>query len=66
MISVSIFILQDVIRQVQTSYKTPYNGKLHTSLSTANEIKKLQDYLEDNAIQFYHPQHENGEATVSA
>jgi len=59
MISVSIFALRDVIRQVQSNFKTPYNGKTHTSPSTAAEISLVRDYLQTHKLQEYMPNREN-------
>jgi hypothetical protein len=52
-VSVCIFALRDVIRQVQTNFKTPHNGKTHTSPSRATDIKKICDYLQQHRLQEY-------------
>lgn len=54
MISVSIFILRNVIRRVRAGYKIPYNGQRHTSPSITKELEELQSYLRDHSIQSYH------------
>jgi hypothetical protein len=59
MISVSIFALRDVIRQMQLAYKVPYNGKSHTSPSAAADIQDIRTYLETMKLQTYHPEREN-------
>ncbi|KAJ7061273.1 hypothetical protein C8F01DRAFT_1210307 [Mycena amicta] len=55
MISVSIFTLRDVIRQVQGDYNTPYNGMTHTSPSTNKDLAVLREYLEKQSIQTHTP-----------
>jgi hypothetical protein len=66
MVSVSIFALRDVIRQVQTNFKTPFNGKSHTSPAIDADISMVQEYLEEQEIQTYTPQRRNNEMTVPA
>lgn len=64
MVSVLIFVLRDVIRNVQTSFKTPYNGKSHSSPATTEEIKILREYLERHSIQSYYREREGGDSAV--
>jgi hypothetical protein len=59
MISVSIFALRDVIRQMQLAYKVPHNGKSHTSPSAENDIRDIRTYLETMELQTYQPEREN-------
>lgn len=55
MLSVVIFTLRDVIRQVQTEFKVPYNGTSHSSPSSSNDISNLRGYLERLELQQYRP-----------
>ena len=64
MVSISIFALRDVIRQVQINFKTPFNGKSHTSPAIDADISVIQAYLEEQEIQTYTPQRRNNEMTV--
>jgi hypothetical protein len=66
MITVSIFVLRDVIRQVQIDYKIPHNGISHTSPSTTEDINYLREYLEQQALQTYTPNRENNTTAVPA
>lgn len=64
MVTVSIFTLRDVIRQVQQSYKIPFNSTSHTSPATDEDVKDIRDYLHDNKLQSYMPDREhNNQAT---
>ncbi|KAF4590211.1 hypothetical protein EYR40_009391 [Pleurotus pulmonarius] len=56
MVSVSIFALREVIRQVQDSYKIPYNSLAHTSPDTSTDIKDICEYLEKSTLQTYTPE----------
>lgn len=53
MVSVSIFALRDVIRQVQSEYKTPFNATSHTSPSAEADLKTLRNYLKSEQLQTY-------------
>jgi hypothetical protein len=64
MITVSIFTLRDVIRQVQIDYKIPHNGISHTSPSTTEDINDLREYLKQQGLQTYNPNRENNCAAV--
>jgi hypothetical protein len=64
MISVSIFALRDVIRQVQLDYKVSYNSTSHTSPSTDADIKELRRYLQLQQLQAYNAQRENNTFTT--
>jgi len=66
MISVSIFALRDVIRQVQQNFKTPYNGKTHTSPSTVADISVVCNYLKTHKLQEYTPDRENNDLATPA
>lgn len=66
MISVSIFILRDVIWTVQMSYKIPHNGKSHTSPSTDKDIQEIRDYLEKNSIQTFNSMRDGQSSTTPA
>ena len=55
MVTVSIFTLRDVIRQVQVSYKIPYNSTTHTSPSTNEDITDIRNYLKKQTLQSYTP-----------
>jgi hypothetical protein len=61
MVSVSIFALRDVIRRVQSEYKTPFNSTSHTSPSTEADLKILRDHLKDLKLQTYTPECENNQ-----
>lgn len=61
MVSVSIFALRDVIRRVQSEYKTPFNSTSHTSPSTELDLKTLRDHLENLNLQTYMPERENNQ-----
>jgi hypothetical protein len=64
MITVSIFTLRDVIRQVQVDYKIPHNGISHTSPSTTDDINELREYLKQHKLQTYTPNRDNNTAAV--
>lgn len=64
MITVSIFTLRDVIRQVQVDYKIPHNGISHTSPSTAEDINDILEYLKQHKLQSYTPRRDNNTAAV--
>jgi hypothetical protein len=66
MVTVSIFILRDVIRKVQQSYKIPFNSASHTSPSADEDIKDLRDYLRDNNLQTYSPNREHNDKATPA
>ena len=53
MVSVSIFALRAVIRQVQLEYKTPFNATSHTSPSAEADLKTLRNYLKIEQLQTY-------------
>ena len=61
MVSVSIFALRDMIRCVQSEYKTPFNSTSHTSPSTEADLKILCDHLKDLKLQTYTPECENNQ-----
>ena len=61
MVSISIFALRDVIRRVQSEYKTPFNSTSHTSPSTEADLKILRDHLKDLKLQTYTPERENNQ-----
>ncbi|KAJ7064171.1 hypothetical protein C8F01DRAFT_984216 [Mycena amicta] len=64
MISVSIFTLRDTIRQVQSDFKTSYNGKTHTNPSTEKDLAILREYLQKSTVQTYTPRRAgNSQAT---
>jgi hypothetical protein len=64
MITVSIFALRDVIRCIQEGYKIPFNSTSHTSPATNEDIQDICDYLRDNKLQSYTPDHENNDKTT--
>lgn len=64
MITVSIFTLRDVIRQVQIDYKIPHNGISHTSPSTTEDINHLRDYLKQQTLQTYSPNRDNNSTAL--
>ena len=66
MVSVSIFALRDVIRQVQTNFKTPHNGQSHTSPAIDADIALIRAYLKEQSIQTYTPQRRHNEMTLPA
>ncbi|KAJ7310180.1 hypothetical protein DFH08DRAFT_718888, partial [Mycena albidolilacea] len=53
MITVVIFNLRDVMRNVQSQFKIPHHGVSHTSPKTAEDISRLQGWLESNKLQTY-------------
>ncbi|KAK0235252.1 hypothetical protein EDD85DRAFT_954792 [Armillaria nabsnona] len=53
MISVSIFVLREVIRKVQCEYQTPYNSMTHTNPSADEDIQTMCDYLEVHRLQSF-------------
>lgn len=59
MVSVSIFALRDVMKQVHGEFQTPFNSTSHTSPSTEFDIQVLLEYLEAQSIQTYFPDREN-------
>ncbi|GBE83149.1 hypothetical protein SCP_0501960 [Sparassis crispa] len=61
MIAVSIFTLRDVIKRVQTSYKTPHNGKSHTSLDSHKEVSVLCEYLKEQSLQTFTPRRDQND-----
>ncbi|KAF6745813.1 hypothetical protein DFP72DRAFT_992947 [Ephemerocybe angulata] len=65
-VSVCIFCLRDVIRQVQSNFKTPHNSKSHTSPSTEADLNTLQSHLESQAIQSYTPERPGNRGAVPA
>ena len=66
MVTVSIFTLRDVIRQVQVSYKIPFNSTTHTSPSTNEDVSDIRDYLERQTLQSYTPNRKGNEWATSA
>lgn len=64
MITVSIFTLRDVIRQVQIDYKIPHNGISHTSPSATEDINDLCEYLKQHKLQTYTPHRDNNATAV--
>ncbi|KAJ6622442.1 hypothetical protein B0H10DRAFT_2341405 [Mycena sp. CBHHK59/15] len=53
MVTVVIFNLRDVMRNVQSQFKIPHHGTSHTSPQTAVDIENLQGWLEANSLQTY-------------
>jgi hypothetical protein len=53
LVSVCLFALRDVIRQVQQAFKTPYNGKSHTTPAMLSDIARLREHLENQKIQTF-------------
>ncbi|KAF5335492.1 hypothetical protein D9611_012206 [Ephemerocybe angulata] len=64
LVSVCLFALRDVIKQVQRSFKTPYNGKKHTSPSIQADVAKLRGHLETHTIQTFTPDRVGNEGAV--
>jgi hypothetical protein len=64
MVSVCIFALRDVIRKMQKEFVTPFNGILHTSLSTETDIKIIRDYIEALCLQTYQLERENNSYAI--
>ncbi|KAJ6614529.1 hypothetical protein B0H10DRAFT_1950651 [Mycena sp. CBHHK59/15] len=52
-ITVVIFNLRDVMRNVQTQFKIPHHGISHTSPNAAEDVTNLQGWLESNKLQTY-------------
>ncbi|KAF4603981.1 hypothetical protein EYR40_001156 [Pleurotus pulmonarius] len=55
MVSVSIFALREVMRQVQDSFEIPYNSLAHSTPDTAADILDIRQYLESQTLQTYTP-----------
>jgi len=53
MVLVSIFALCDVVQQVQSEYKTPFNASSHMCLSAEADLNTLQNYLKVQQLQTY-------------
>ncbi|KAJ7800419.1 hypothetical protein B0H14DRAFT_3785655 [Mycena olivaceomarginata] len=53
MITVVIFNLRDVMRNVQSQFKIPHHGTSHTSPQTAVDVANLTAWLEANSLQTY-------------
>jgi hypothetical protein len=53
MITVVIFNLRDVMRNIQSQFKIPHHGISHTSPNAAEDIAKLRGWLESNKLQTY-------------
>ncbi|KAJ7466342.1 hypothetical protein FB451DRAFT_1040886 [Mycena latifolia] len=53
MITVVIFNLRDVMRNVQTQFKIPHHGISHTSPKVDEDITNLRGWLESNKLQTY-------------
>lgn len=66
MVSVSIFALCDVIRNIQSEFSTPFNSTSHTSPSLSVDLQILLDYLEHQLIQTYTPTRENNSDSSEA
>jgi hypothetical protein len=66
MVTVSIFTLRDVIRQIKVDYKIPHNGTSHTSPKTDKDLRDLRQYLSDERIQSYHPDRDNNKWATPA
>jgi hypothetical protein len=66
MVTVSIFTLRDVIRQIKADYKIPHNGTSHTSPKTEQDVQDLCQYLRDENIQSYCPERVNNKWTTPA
>lgn len=64
MVTVSIFTLRDVIRRMQTEYKTPHNNNTHTSPSTAVDLKDLREHLETQKLQTHYPEREHNKYAI--
>ncbi|TDL27967.1 hypothetical protein BD410DRAFT_739310 [Rickenella mellea] len=66
MVSLSIYTLRDVIHNFQREYKTPHNGKSHTSPDARKDIDEVRNYLRDNTLQTYTPQRLHNDDTIPA
>ncbi|KAJ7101049.1 hypothetical protein C8R44DRAFT_747271 [Mycena epipterygia] len=66
MITVVIFNLRDVMRNVQTQFKIPHHGLSHTSPNAAEDISKLQVWLESNKLQTYIKEREGKDKILRA
>lgn len=56
MVTVCIYALRDAIRVVQQGFKTPYNGKSHTSPNVTRDIALIRNHLKSHTVQTYTPQ----------
>jgi hypothetical protein len=61
MVTVSIFVLRDVIRRVPEGYKIPFNSTSHTSPLTHKDIMDICNHLHNNKLQSYMPECENND-----
>lgn len=66
MVTVSIFILRDVIRKVQESYKIPFNSTSHNSPATDEDVKDLRDYLRTHKLQTHMPDRDHNDKATPA
>ncbi|KAJ6465253.1 hypothetical protein DFH09DRAFT_1346413 [Mycena vulgaris] len=53
MVTVVIFNLRDVMRNVQTQFKIPHHGLNHTSPKIDTDLANLQGWLEEHCLQSY-------------
>ncbi|KAJ7458457.1 hypothetical protein FB451DRAFT_1507639 [Mycena latifolia] len=53
MVTIIIFNLRDVMRNVQSQFKIPHHGISHTSPQTTVDIGNLKECLETNRLQTY-------------
>lgn len=53
MITVVIFTLRDVMRNVQTQFRIPHHGISHTSPQTKTDIEELMGWLVTHNLQTY-------------
>ncbi|KAJ7075015.1 hypothetical protein B0H15DRAFT_792379 [Mycena belliarum] len=53
MVTVIIFNLRDVMRNVQSQFKIPHHGISHTSPQTTIDIERLKGWIEANNLQTY-------------
>lgn len=53
MVTVVIFNLRDVMRNVQSQFKIPHHGISHTSPKIDTDLTDLRDWLEKHCLQSY-------------
>ncbi|KAF8058008.1 hypothetical protein FPV67DRAFT_540810 [Lyophyllum atratum] len=66
MVTVSIFALQDVIRRVQSEYKTPFNSASHTKPSTETDHDNYRKYLQGLSLLSYTPKRRDNQYAIPA
>ncbi|KAH9484746.1 hypothetical protein JR316_0001646 [Psilocybe cubensis] len=66
MVSVCIFALRDVIRNVREEFSIPFNSIRHAMPSTSTDVNTIRTYLQAHRLQEFCPARENNAAAVEA